>query len=90
AIAVVPVCPHTLSNRPIVVPAGDRIELRLVESPAPAALNLDGQEHMTLQVGDRVTVERSGEIALVYLPERHYFEVLRTKLNWAGQIESRD
>ncbi len=90
AIAVVPVCPHTLSNRPIVVPAGDRIELRLVESPAPAALNLDGQEHMILHVGDRVRIRRDGDISLVYLPERHYFEVLRTKLNWAGQVETGD
>jgi len=84
AVCVAPICPHILSNRPIVVPADDRIELSLVDSPAPAALNLDGQEHMELLAGDRIIVEKAGYITLVYLPERHYYDTLRTKLHWAG------
>ncbi len=84
AICVAPICPHILSNRPIVVPANDSIELKLIESPAVAALNLDGQEHMEFQAGDRVCVEKAGYITLVYLPERHYYNTLRTKLHWAG------
>ena len=87
AISVAPVCPHTLSGRPIIVPANEEIELHLIESPLPAALNLDGQEHMVLEVGDRVIVRKGGCISLVYLPEWHYFNVLRSKLNWAGQVE---
>ncbi len=87
AISVVPVCPHTLSNRPIIVPANDVIELRLIESPLPASLNLDGQEHMVVNQHDRVLIRKGGMITLVYLPERHYYEVLRSKLNWAGQVE---
>jgi len=86
AISVVPICPHTLSNRPIILPANDTIELRVVEAIGGAALNLDGQEHLELRVGDRVVVEKGPDVSLVYLPERHYFEVLRTKLHWAGQI----
>jgi len=86
AISVVPICPHTLSNRPIILPANDIIELRVVEAIGGAALNLDGQEHIELMVGDRVVVEKGPDVSLVYLPERHYFEVLRTKLHWAGQI----
>ncbi|RMH60058.1 MAG: hypothetical protein D6678_06825 [Zetaproteobacteria bacterium] len=89
AISVVPVCPHTLSNRPIIIPANDRIELHLLASPGQAALNLDGQEHLSLQQGDRISVRKGRAFSLVYLPERHYFEVLRTKLNWAGQLETR-
>jgi NAD+ kinase len=84
AISVAPICPHILSNRPIVVPADDKIELKLIDSPALAALNLDGQVHMELQAGDRVTIEKAGYITLVYLPERHYYDTLRTKLHWAG------
>ncbi|MDT8375692.1 MAG: NAD(+)/NADH kinase [Mariprofundaceae bacterium] len=84
AICVAPICPHILSNRPIIVPADDGIELTLVESPKMAALNLDGQEHMELQAGDRVTISKGGEITLVYLPDRHYYETLRSKLYWAG------
>ncbi len=90
AISVAPVCPHTLSGRPIIVPANEEIELHLIESPLPAALNLDGQEHMALEVGDRVIVRKGGCISLVYLPEWHYFNVLRSKLNWAGQAEYGD
>jgi NAD+ kinase len=87
AISVVPVCPHTLSNRPIIVPADDVIELRLIESPLPASLNLDGQEHMVVNEGDRVLIRKGGMVSLVYLPGRHYYDVLRSKLNWAGQVE---
>jgi len=88
AVTVVPVCPHTLSNRPIVVPADDEIELHLVEAPLRAALNMDGLELQVLEQGDRVVVRKNGGITLVYLPDRHYYEVLRTKLNWAGQVET--
>jgi len=88
AITVVPVCPHTLSNRPIVVPADREIQLRLVELPKTAAVNLDGVELVQLEEGDRVVVRKGGGITLVYLPERHYFEVLRSKLHWAGRLET--
>jgi len=84
AISVAPICPHTLSNRPIVVPGNDHIDLQLIDSPAPAAMNLDGQDHMVLLAGDRVTVRKAGYITLAYLPERHYYDTLRTKLHWAG------
>jgi len=84
AISVAPICPHILSNRPIVVPGSDQIELKLIDSPAPAALNLDGQEHMELLAGDRIAVQKGGHITLIYLPERHYYDMLRTKLHWAG------
>ena len=85
AISVVPICPHTVSNRPIILPADDFIELRLIDSPAPAALNLDGQVHSTLNAGDVVRIKRAGEIALVYVAQWHYFDMLRSKLGWSGQ-----
>lgn len=85
AISVVPICPHTVSNRPIILPATDHIELKLIDSPAPAALNLDGQVHSTLSSHDSVHVRKAGKISLVYLPRWHYFDMLRTKLGWSGQ-----
>ncbi|MCF6208384.1 MAG: NAD(+)/NADH kinase [Ghiorsea sp.] len=85
AISVVPICPHTVSNRPIILPAYDEIKLNLIDSPAPAALNLDGQVHSTLNMGDQVCIKRAGDITLVYLERWHYFDVLRNKLGWAGQ-----
>lgn len=90
AISVVPICPHTLSNRPVVVPAKNEIELHVTESPAPAALNLDGQVHQELVLGDRVRVQKAGKVALAYLPARNYYDVLRTKLHWGGRAETAD
>jgi len=90
AISVAPVCPHTLSNRPIVVPADEVIELHVIDSKAEAALDLDGQEHMELLEGDCVRVEKDGSVSLVYLPGRNYYEVLHSKLHWVGQIEHAD
>jgi NAD+ kinase len=87
AISVVPICPHVLSNRPVVLPASAGIELILTASPEPAALNLDGQVHHELCAGDRVRVNQAGTVSLAYLPERHYFEVLRSKLLWAGHAQ---
>ena len=88
AITVAPVCPHILSNRPIVVPASEEIELTLTEVPAPGALNLDGQMTLDLQQGDVIKVRKSGEISLVYLPGRNYYRVLRNKLHWTGRSET--
>ena len=85
AISVVPICPHTVSNRPIMLPAYDEIKLNLIDSPAPAALNLDGQVHSTINMDDSICVKRAGDITLVYLEHWHYFDVLRNKLGWAGQ-----
>ncbi len=85
AISVVPICPHTVSNRPIILPADHEVTLKLIDSPTPAALNLDGQVHSTLNVGDTICIQRTADITLVYLSHWHYFDVLRNKLGWAGQ-----
>jgi len=87
AITVAPVCPHILSNRPIVLPASEPISLRLTEVPAPGALNLDGQMRHELQEGDEIRVNKSGTISLVYLPGRNYYGVLRNKLHWTGRAD---
>jgi len=87
AISVVPVCPHTLSNRPVVISADDAVELNLVESLHGAAVNLDGEELLQLEQGDHVRIRKGGLVSLVYQPDRHYFEVLRSKLHWAGPLE---
>ncbi|MDQ6994144.1 MAG: NAD(+)/NADH kinase [Mariprofundaceae bacterium] len=84
AISVVPLCPHTLSNRPVLIPANEIITLQLLSSPNPSVLNLDGQESFILSEGDAVKVKKAGEVSLIYLPERHYFNTLRSKLHWAG------
>jgi len=85
AISVVPICPHTLSNRPIVVPASDRIIVTV--NDCPAVLVIDGKNLHDLQDEDTIVLQRGDSFTLLHEPQRHYYEVLRNKLNWAGQAE---
>ncbi len=85
AISVVPICPHTLSNRPIVVPATDQITITVHD--CPAALSLDGNPSLELKDEDTIRLVRAGRFTLLHQPERHYYEVLRHKLHWADQGE---
>jgi len=85
AVVITPICPHTLSNRPILVPDDAEIEIRLIAPQEEAALTLDGQIGFPLQTGDRVRVRKSGTtFNIVQPPDRNYFDVLRDKLRWGG------
>src|ERR1043166_8902274 len=83
AVVITPICPFTLSNRPIVVPDDSIIEVRLVTENEEVALTLDGQVGFDLQAGDRVLIRKSNTaFSLVQPPNRNYFDVLRNKLKW--------
>ena len=83
AIVITPICPFTLSNRPIVVPDESLIEVRLTTDKEEVALTLDGQVGFPLKVGDRVVIRKSKTtFNLVQPPNRNYFDVLRDKLKW--------
>ena len=83
SILVTPICPHTLSDRPVVVPDTSKIELRMAENPDSIFLSLDGQTGVPLQAGDRVRITRAAErLKLVHPPNKTYFEILRNKLKW--------
>ena len=83
AIVITPICPFTLSNRPIVVPDDAEIELRLKTEQEEVALTLDGQVGFPLKVEDRVVIHKSRTtFNLVQPMNRNYFEVLRDKLRW--------
>lgn len=83
AIVITPICPFTLSNRPIVVPYGSTIEVRLKTDKEEVALTLDGQVGFPLQVDDRIVISKSNTtFNLVQPPNRNYFDVLRDKLKW--------
>ncbi|MDX6614464.1 MAG: kinase [Blastocatellia bacterium] len=83
AIVITPICPFTLSNRPIVVPDESEIELRLKTEEEEVALTLDGQVGFPLKVEDRVLIRKSRTtFNLVQPMNRNYFEVLRDKLRW--------
>lgn len=83
AMVITPICPFTLSNRPIVVPDDSVIEVRLITENEEVALTLDGQVGFSLQAGDRILIRKSNTaFNLVQPPNRNYFEVLRNKLKW--------
>ena len=83
AVVITPICPFTLSNRPIVVPDDAVIELCLKTEQEEVALTLDGQVGFPLQVEDRVTIRKSQTTFNIVQPmNRNYFEVLRDKLRW--------
>jgi len=84
AIVLTPICPHMLTNRPLVVSDGSSIQVRLRSaSDAEVHLTLDGQRGFPLSRQDSVTVTRSPRtLRLVTAPGRDYFTVLRTKLKW--------
>ena len=83
AVVITPICPFTLSNRPIVVPDDSLIEGRLMTEKEEVALTLDGQVGFPLQAGDRVVISKSRTtFNLVQPANRNYFDVLRDKLKW--------
>ena len=83
AIALVPICPHTLSYRPIAVSSDSQISVRLLNCQQ-AQLSMDGQAKMELQAGDVLRVARSRHaVNLLHPQDYSYFERLRNKLHWS-------
>ena len=83
AVVITPICPFTLSNRPIVVPDVATIELLLKTDQEEVTLTLDGQVGFSLKVEDRVVIGKSSvTFNLVQPSNRNYFDVLRDKLRW--------
>jgi NAD+ kinase len=82
AFALVPINPHTLSNRPIVLSSDSKIEVTLVQVN-DAQISYDGQFQLALELGDRVVIQRAEQdITLLHPSDYCYFEMLRNKLNW--------
>jgi NAD+ kinase len=90
ALIINPVCPFTLSNRPLVIAGEDVVNIVVRENQkTQISLTVDGQVFFPLQEGDRVTVEKARSKALLVVsPERNYYEVIRDKLNWSGGMHA--
>ncbi len=82
-----PICPYTLSNRPIVVPGNEVLEIEIEEKQrADIILTIDGQDAFRLCPADRVVFKMSEKHSLlIQSDKRNFYEVLRAKLNWAGE-----
>ena len=91
AIVLVPICPHTLTNRPLVVDIDSRIEIVLGEGDqAEGHLTCDGQTALQLHPGDRVVIEtKPHRLHLIHPPSYDYFATLRSKLGWNSEGQRR-
>lgn len=82
AIALVPICPHTLSNRPFAINSASTVEITLMHAD-DARVHFDGQLHAELSKGDKVVVQRLDKTITLLHPLGHsHYEMLRKKLNW--------
>jgi NAD+ kinase len=80
---ITPICPHTLSDRPVVVGDTSIIEVKLSAGTESVFLTLDGQKGIPLQATDRVRISRGQQrLKLIQTPNKSYFEILRNKLKW--------
>ena len=86
AVALVPICPHTLSARPIVVSSHSRIELNLTYAD-DARVHFDGQLHFDLKSGDQVWITRASRpVTLLHPHSYSYYDTLRQKLHWGKKL----
>lgn len=83
ALVIIPICPHTLTNRPLVVPDSAVVEIIQGSAGEDVHLTVDGQVGVPLRHRDVVALQRSDRtISLIKSPKLNYFELLRTKLKW--------
>jgi NAD+ kinase len=86
AFVITPICPHTLTNRPLVIPDTCRVDVVVEARGDVAYLTVDGQVGVDVRGEDRISVTRSESVInLIRPPKRGYFEVLRSKLRWGGR-----
>jgi NAD+ kinase len=83
AFVITPICPHTLTNRPLVVPDSVKLEVRPAEQEHAVVLTMDGQVRVDLRDGDRALLRKAQQkVRLVRPPRKTYFEILHSKLKW--------
>ena len=87
AVVITPICPHTISNRPIVLTADKQIEIQYLSAYDPIEIRADGLDAFSFSTGESFTIKRSSlAFKLVNLHRHEYFSTLRTKLGWSGKL----
>ena len=91
ALVLVPVAPHTLTDRPIVIPSNQTVEVVIVErDDIKAEITVDGVSLGEIKPGDRLTIGQSdGRVTLIHPPGYDYFDILRSKLYWGRDSRNR-
>jgi NAD+ kinase len=84
-IVMTPICPFTLTNRPLIIPDSATVTIRLEKKSSDIMLTFDGQEGLKISEQDTVVIQKSPRpISMITLPDQHYFDVLKAKLRWSG------
>lgn len=84
-LQLTPICPHTLSNRSLILPLNSVIDVQVVNPTPVTILSADGQVVTELSAGDQITFRRSQRtVRLMHLENSSFFETLRVKLHWRG------
>ncbi len=85
SVLLTPICPFTLTNRPLLIPDNVEIEIRLEDSPKDMILTLDGQKGFALDPQDIILIRKSTQrIKVISFQDQSYFNVLKTRLHWSG------
>ena len=84
-ILITPICPFTLTNRPLMVPDAATIKIQLAESSSDIMLTCDGQVGLKIDERDTILISKSpNPVQMITLPDQNYFDVLKAKLKWSG------
>ena len=84
-IVLTPICPFTLTNRPLIVPESVTIKIRLAKGSSDIILTFDGQKGLDINDKDEILIQKGPHpMNLITLPERQYFDILKNKLKWSG------
>jgi NAD+ kinase len=86
AFVITPICPHSLTNRPLVIPDRMQIEIDFHAGAEMVYLTIDGQVGIELREGDRIAIRKSpSKLRLIRPGRKTYFQILRSKLKWGGR-----
>ena len=84
-IIMTPICPFTLTNRPLIVPDSACIKMQLAEKASDIMLTFDGQAGLEIDERDTIIARKGPHpIQMITMPDQHYFDVLKAKLRWSG------
>jgi NAD+ kinase len=88
SFVITPICPHTISIRPFVLPSHHKIKIKYQSNfDNPSAVHIDGTEHSTINCNESISIKKSSHtFKLVKLLRHEYFSILRTKLGWSGRL----
>ena len=85
AIIMTPICPFTLTNRPLIIPDSSVIKLKLEKGSSDIQLTFDGQKGLDIDDKDTIIINKSVHpIRTITLPDQDYFDILKAKLRWSG------